>query len=154
MKRPQIGFDHIMLRVKDPAYSLPFYQEVLGMTLIHQDDYPDAKFSLYFLGFGDASPNTAMIELTHNWGSENDEKFSYHHGNSEPQGYGHICLNVPDLAEAVAWFDHHNVVFIKRPEAGRMSHIAFIADPDGYRIEIIGQCHSQKYASLHHDDHC
>lgn len=77
------------------------------------------------------------MELTHNYGTENDESFSYHNGNSEPRGFGHICFAVPDLAKAVAWFDENNVVFQKRPEDGSMKNIAFIKDPDGYWIEIV-----------------
>lgn len=145
-------FNHTMLRIKDPAKSLNFYRDVLGMTLLHQADFEGAEFSLYFLGKlqpGETPPEDAaerarwtfaqrgVLELTHNWGSENDPNVAYHDGNSEPQGYGHIAFDVPDLDAAVAWFDANDVAFQKRPEDGRMNHIAFIRDPDGYWIEIL-----------------
>ncbi|UNU72864.1 lactoylglutathione lyase [Moraxella nasovis] len=146
-------FNHTMLRVKDPVKSLEFYTGVLGMTLLRHSQFPDAKFDLYFLARLTEEerhnlPNTkdltayvsrqrSILELTHNYGTENDDTVSYHDGNSEPRGFGHICFSVPDLAKAVAWFDENNVVFQKRPEEGSMKDIAFIKDPDGYWIEII-----------------
>ena len=145
-------FNHTMLRIKDPAKSLAFYRDVLGMTLLHQADFEGAAFSLYFLARlqpGETPPEDAterarwtfaqrgVPELTHNWGTEADPDVAYHDGNSEPQGYGHIAFDVPDLDAAVAWFDANNVTFQKRPEDGRMNHIAFIRDPDGYWIEIL-----------------
>lgn len=146
-------FNHTMLRVKDPAASLAFYTGVLGMTLLRHSQFPEAKFDLYFLAklteeernnLPDTADLTAyvsrqrsILELTHNYGTENDDSFSYHNGNSEPRGFGHICFSVPDLKKAVAWFDENNVVFQKRPEDGGMKDIAFIKDPDGYWVEII-----------------
>ncbi|MEK9817352.1 MAG: lactoylglutathione lyase, partial [Limnobacter sp.] len=79
----------------------------------------------------------AMLELTHNWGTENDPDFKYHDGNQQPQGFGHICFSVPDLAAAVHWFDENQVTYVKRPEQGKMKNVAFIKDPDGYWIEIV-----------------
>lgn len=146
-------YNHTMLRIKDPVKSLEFYTGVLGMTLLRHSQYPDAKFDLYFLAKLTADerenlPQTddltayvsrqrGILELTHNYGSENDDGFSYHNGNSEPRGFGHICFSVPDLKEAVAWFDKKNVPFQKRPEEGSMRDIAFIKDPDGYWVEVI-----------------
>ena len=146
-------YNHTMLRVKDPVKSLAFYTGVLGMTLLRHSKFPDAKFDLYFLAKltadeRDNLPDTAdltayvsrqrgILELTHNYGTENDAEFSYHHGNSDPRGFGHICFSVPNLADAVAWFDKNDVVFQKRPEDGSMKDIAFIKDPDGYWVEII-----------------
>lgn len=147
-------FNHTMLRVKDPAVSLKFYQDVLGMTLLHKKSFPQAKFDLYFLAKLDEDelanlPTTetekavytfrqrGILELTHNHGTENLPDFAYHDGNAEPQGFGHICFSVPDLAKAVAWFDQNNVAFKKRPEDGTMKNIVFIKDPDGYWIEIV-----------------
>ena len=146
-------FNHTMLRIKDPVASLAFYTGVLGMTLLRHSQFPDAKFDLYFLAKltadeRDNLPATAdltayvsrqrgILELTHNYGTENDADFHYHNGNGEPRGFGHICFSVPNLAEAVAWFDKNNVVFQKRPEDGSMKDIAFIKDPDGYWVEII-----------------
>lgn len=147
-------FNHTMLRVKDPQVSLAFYQDILGMTLLLKRSYPDAQFDLYFLAklteaelaslptdeaaravF--AFSQRGVLELTHNYGTEHQADFQYHDGNAAPQGFGHICFSVPDLAAAVAWFDQNNVVFKKRPEDGTMKNIAFIKDPDGYWIEIV-----------------
>lgn len=146
-------FNHTMLRVKDPVKSLEFYTGVLGMTLVKERKFPEAKFDLYFLAklsqeerenlpSGDelrawVSRQRAILELTYNYGTENDDNFAYHNGNSEPRGFGHICFAVPNLAEAVAWFDKNGVEYVKRPEDGSMKDIAFIKDPDGYWIEII-----------------
>jgi lactoylglutathione lyase len=149
-----MGFtlNHTMLRVKDPAKSLEFYCGVLGMTLLHKIDVDMGEFSLYFLGFTEKhdevpdAPAAAgeylfsrpgVLELTHNWGTEDEDGPVYHDGNAEPQGFGHIALDVPDLAAAVAHFDAHGVEFQKRPEEGAMKHIAFIKDPDGYWVEIL-----------------
>lgn len=145
-------FNHTMLRVKDPAVSLHFYSKVLGMTVLRKLDFPELSFSLYFLARLTADEMIAedskqrteqtflregVLELTHNWGSENDDNCHYHNGNDKPQGFGHICFNVPNLESAIAWFDSNNVEYVKRPEDGKLKDVAFIKDPDGYWIEII-----------------
>ena len=146
-------FNHTMLRVKDPVKSLAFYTGVLGMTLLAVKKFPAMGFDLYFLAkltdserdnlpAGDdleifAFRERGILELTHNYGTETQADFSYHDGNGEPQGFGHICFSVPSLDEAVAWFDKNNVEFKKRPEDGSMKNIAFIKDVDGYWIEIV-----------------
>lgn len=146
-------FNHTMLRIKDPVKSLEFYTGVLGMTLLRHSQFPDAKFDLYFLAKltkeeQDSLPHIdnltayvsrqrAVLELTHNYGTEDDADFGYHNGNSEPRGFGHICFSVPNMTDAVKWFDENDVEFQKRPEDGSMKDIAFIKDPDGYWIEII-----------------
>ena len=145
--------NHTMLRVKDPAESLRFYTGVLGMTLLAIKKFPEMAFDLYFLAklTADERDNLpagddlaiytfrqrGILELTHNYGTETQDDFSYHDGNSAPQGFGHICFSVPDLAAAVSWFDEHKVTFKKRPEEGSMKNIAFIKDVDGYWIEIV-----------------
>lgn len=140
-----------MYRIKDPTQSLPFYTEVLGMRLLQKLDFPKMKFSLYFLGYENAQDipidkweNTewtfsrkATIELTHNWGTETDPDAQYHNGNSDPKGFGHIGIAVPDVEKACERFEKMNVEFIKRPDGGKMKGIAFIKDPDGYWIEIL-----------------
>ena len=143
--------NHSMLRVKDPQVALEFYTGVMGMRLLRKLDFPEMRFSLYFLAKLDdeAAPEDvgqrtawtfaqrSILELTHNWGAEGDPDFRYHDGNAQPQGFGHICFAVPDLDAAVAWFDEKGVTFVKRPDQGKMKDVAFIKDPDGYWIEIV-----------------
>ncbi|HLU76559.1 MAG TPA: lactoylglutathione lyase [Burkholderiales bacterium] len=144
--------NHSMLRIKDPAVSLDFYTRVLGMRVLRRLDFEEMKFTLYFLacvGPEDNVPQDAgermvwtfsqrgILELTHNWGTESDAEFKYHDGNAQPQGFGHICISVPDLDAAIRWFDENEVAYVKRPEQGKMKNIAFIKDPDGYWIEIL-----------------
>ncbi|KAM8761684.1 lactoylglutathione lyase [Acanthopagrus latus] len=140
-----------MLRVKDPVKSLDFYTRILGMTLLQKFDFPSMRFSLFFLGYEDKKEiptdvkektawtfsRRATIELTHNWGSESDESQSYHNGNSDPRGFGHIGIAVPDVYEACKLFEEQGVTFVKKPDDGKMKGLAFIQDPDGYWIEIL-----------------
>ena len=154
-------FNQTMLRIKDPKDSLEFYVNILGMTLIKKLDFPAMEFSLYFLGYlrkGDdpvpedpkeraayAFSQKAMLELTHNWGTESDESFSYHDGNSDPRGFGHIGITVPDVYEASENFEKHGIEFVKKPDDGSMKGLAFIKDPDGYWIEILSASNSSKF---------
>lgn len=147
-------FNQTMLRIKDPKKTLDFYTRVLGMTLYRKLDFPEMKFTLYFLGMKNDVDNSnvpsddnarttwtfnqrAMLELTHNWGTENDKDFTYHDGNSQPQGFGHIGFSVPDVYKAAERFEKLNVEFVKKPDDGKMKGLAFIKDPDGYWIEIL-----------------
>ena len=120
---------HTMLRVLDLEKSLAFYTEVLGMRLLRRNDYPDGKFTLAFVGYGDESDG-AVIELTHNWGVQ-----EYQLGNA----YGHIAIEVPDAYAACATIKQRGGKVVR--EAGAMKHgstvIAFVDDPDGYKIELI-----------------
>ncbi|KAG0714182.1 Lactoylglutathione lyase [Chionoecetes opilio] len=133
MRRVQEGgseldfiFQQTMFRIKDPKASLHFYTRVLGMRLLKKLDFPDMKFSLYFMGFEAAQDipedekertgwcfsRKATLELTHNWGTESDPDFlGYHSGNSDPRGFGRE--------------DEENIAFVK--------------DPDGYWVEILKQ---------------
>jgi lactoylglutathione lyase len=84
-----------------------------------------------------AFSQAGILKLPNNWGSETDAVFKYHDGNAQPQGFGHICFSMPDLDKAVKWFDDNQVVYVKRPDQGKMKDVAFIKDPDGYWIEIV-----------------
>ena len=139
-----------MLRIRDPERSVAFYRDVMGMTLLDRYDFPALKFSLYFMGYPQGPipddraeriewvfQQPALLELTHNWGTESDPAFSYHNGNSEPRGFGHIGLSVPDVHAACARFEEQGVEFVKRPDDGAMKGLAFVKDPDGYWIEIL-----------------
>ncbi len=147
-------FNQTMVRIKEPERSLKFYRDVMGMTLLKKLDFPEMEFSLYFMGYvrpedgpipDDPTARTeytfeqkALLELTHNWGTENDEAFDgYHNGNNDPRGYGHIGMSVPDVYRACERFEELGVEFVKRPDDGKMKGIAFIKDPDGYWIEIL-----------------
>lgn len=145
-------FNHTMLRIKDPKASLDFYTRVLGMKLVRKLDFAEWKFSLFFLAYvpeGTDVPveneanaryafgREAVLELTHNWGTEEQETTPYHNGNTEPRGFGHICISVPDIQQACARFESLGVNFQKRLGEGGMKNIAFIKDPDQYWIEVV-----------------
>ncbi|KAI3461391.1 hypothetical protein Pfo_018054 [Paulownia fortunei] len=140
-----------MLRIKDPKVSLDFYSQIMGMSLLKRLDFSEMKFSLYFLGYEDMSSapsdpveriawtfgQKAVLELTHNWGTETDPDFKgYHNGNSEPRGFGHIGITVDNVHKACERFESLGVEFVKKPADGKIKDIAFIKDPDGYWIEI------------------
>lgn len=120
---------HTMLRVVDLEKSLAFYTGVLGMKLLRRTDYPDGKFTLAFVGYSDEDRG-AVIELTHNWGVE-----KYELGNA----YGHIAVEVEDAYAACENIKQRGGKVVR--EAGAMKHgstvIAFVDDPDGYKIELI-----------------
>lgn len=121
-----------MLRVKNLEKSIAFYRGILGMTLQRTDDYPEGEFTLAFLGYGDES-NHSMIELTYNYG-END----YYKGN----GFGHIALASVDVYATCDELAEQGVNILRPAgpmNAGGTEVIAFIEDPDGYKIELIQQ---------------
>ncbi|KAG4988969.1 hypothetical protein JHK82_031299 [Glycine max] len=164
-----------MFRIKDPKVSLDFYSRVLGTYLLKRLDFLEMKFSLYFMGYEDTTKapsnpvertvwtfsQKATMELTDNWGTENDPEFKgYHNGNSEPLGYGHIGIAVDDTYKACERFQNLGVEFVTKPDdgffsqhycfkhyfqvffilelfsAGEIKGLAFIKDPDGYWIEL------------------
>lgn len=120
---------HTMLRVGDLDKSIAFYTEVLGMQLLRRKDYPEGKFTLAFVGYGSEDKNS-VIELTHNW-----DTASYDLGN----GYGHIALEVPDVYQACEDIRARGGKITREP--GPMLHgnsiLAFVEDPDGYKIELL-----------------
>lgn len=151
-------FNHSMIRVKDPKKSLDFYKNKLGMKLVATSEFPDAKFTLYFLTYEhdkDFVENSvdvqkrhsknSLIELTYNWGSETDDNVKYHNGNSTEggaiKGFGHFCVSCKDAAKFCKELDQEfgdeldwSVRWGEHPLS---PNIAFIRDPDGYSIEII-----------------
>jgi lactoylglutathione lyase len=139
-------FNHSMIRVKDKDVSLKFYQEVMGMKLIRTLENKSANFNLYFLGYakrpqeeGGVNPiaHEGLLELTWNYGTEKQEGRVYHDGNTEPQGFGHICVAVDDLNAACQYLEDKKVNWKKRLADGRMKTVAFVLDADGYSIELI-----------------
>jgi len=120
---------HTMLRVGDLERSLRFYTEVLGMGLLRRKDYPEGRFTLAFVGYG-CERETTELELTHNW-----DTAKYDLGD----GYGHIAIGVDDIAATCAAIAAKGGKVVRPP--GPMKHgstvIAFVEDPDGYRIELI-----------------
>jgi lactoylglutathione lyase len=140
-----------MLRIQDPVKSLAFYRDTLGMTLIDTLDFPQYKFSLYFLTTLPESETYSLtpgtqaahdylwsmegvaLELTHN----HDSTVVYHPGNQEKDGFGHIAVSVTDVYQTSADLEAAGVEFKKRPDEGRMKGLAFCYDPDRYWVEIV-----------------
>lgn len=123
---------HTMIRVKDQDKSIDFYTRHLGMKVIRQKEFEGGRFTNTFIGFGDES-SEAVIELTYNW----DQDEPYSHGS----GFGHLAIGVPDIYATCAALEAEGVSIPRKP--GPMKHgttvIAFIEDPDGYKIELIEQ---------------
>lgn len=121
---------HTMIRVGDLDRSLDFYQRLLGMKVLRRKEYPEGKFTNVFVGYGDERSD-AVIELTYNWGREEP----YEQGT----GWGHLAIGVPDIYAACERLKEAGVAIARPP--GPMKHgttvIAFIVDPDGYKIELI-----------------
>jgi len=124
---------HTMIRVGDLERSLRFYTEVLGMRLLRRQDYPEGKFTLAFVGYEDESSG-AVIELTYNWDVDRYELGT---------GFGHIAIEVPDAYAACDEIKKRGGTVAR--EAGPMKHgttvIAFVIDPDGYKLELIQKKH-------------
>ena len=121
---------HTMIRVMDLDKSIDFYTRLLGMRLLWRKDYPSGKFTLAFVGYGDEE-SSAVIELTHNWGREERYQIG--------TGFGHLAIGVPDVYGTCKTLEEEGVRIARKP--GPMAHggsvIAFIDDPDGYKIELI-----------------
>ena len=121
---------HTMIRVRDLDSSLDFYTRLLGMQLLRKKDFPGGRFTLAFVGYG-PEESSAVIELTHNW----DQEAPYDLGD----GYGHVALGVPDIYGTCKALAEGGGKVVREP--GPMKHgstvIAFVEDPDGYKIELI-----------------
>ncbi|OBS08644.1 lactoylglutathione lyase [Acidihalobacter prosperus] len=124
---------HTMLRVGDLDRSIGFYTEVLGMRLLRRQEYPDGQFTLAFVGYGDEDNNT-VLELTYNWDQDRYDLGS---------GFGHVAIEVDDVYQAAEAIRERGGKIIREP--GPMNAdttlIAFVEDPDGYAIELIGKRH-------------
>lgn len=122
---------HTMLRVTNLERSLEFYTHVLGMQLLRKRDYPEGRFTLAFVGYGDEDQHT-VLELTHNWDTD-----QYELGNA----YGHIAIAVSDAYQACEEIKARGgrVVREAGPMKGGVTVIAFVEDPDGYKVELIQQ---------------
>ena len=152
-----------MMRVKDPKVSLDFYCNILGMQLIHYLDFPQWKFAVYFVGYVDKAnipvnskerweyclKTPGCVELTHNYGSENEDGKIYNTGNADTigtsdgkpvkGGFGHIGITVTDVYAACQRFKDLGVEIKKSPNSGGMKGLAFVKDPDGYLVEVLPQ---------------
>ncbi len=135
---------HTMLRVGDLERSIAFYTQVLGMALLRRSENPEHRYSLAFLGFEGGNPGQAEIELTYNWGVT-----QYEHGSA----YGHIAIGVPDAYAACERIKAAGgrVTREAGPVLGGSTVIAFVTDPDGYKIELI-QTKSVLYSDGRHSD--
>ena len=125
---------HTMLRVGNLERSLAFYQDVLDMQLLRKQDYPEGRFTLAFIGYGDEANHT-VIELTHNWDTE-----QYELGNA----YGHIALEAEDIYATCDAIRAAGGTITREPGPvkGGTTEIAFVVDPDGYKIELINKKHA------------
>jgi len=119
---------HTMLRVGDLDASIRFYTRVLGMQELRRKDYPEGEFTLAFVGYGDEANNT-VIELTHNWGTDRYDVGA---------GFGHLAIEVDDVYTAVDEVKARGGKVIRGPMNAGTTVIAFVEDPDGYQIELLG----------------
>jgi lactoylglutathione lyase len=122
---------HTMIRVFDLDTSIKFYTELLGMTLLRKDDFPEGKFTLAFVGYGPEETDT-VVELTYNW----DQATPYEIGT----GFGHLALGVNDIYAVCSALEKQGARIPRPPGPMKhgTTHIAFVEDPDGYKIELIG----------------
>lgn len=122
---------------------------MVGMTLLYTVENASNGFNLYFLGYPAESNQVrpkdlssiaayeGLLELTWNYGTEKDASFAYHHGNSEPLGFGHLCISVDDLEPACTRLDKYGLVWLERQSIGKEGAYFIITDPDQYRIKVV-----------------
>ncbi len=127
---------HTMIRVGDLDRSLAFYTDVLGMKLLRKSENEEYKYTLAFVGYGDEK-DTAVVELTYNWGTE-----SYDHGNA----FGHLAIGADDIYATCEELRKAGARIVREPGPvkGGTTHIAFVEDPDGYKIELIQRSQAGK----------
>jgi len=130
MTAKKFRFLHTMIRVRDLEKSLAFYTGLLGMTLFRRKEFPEGKFTLAFVGYGPESEE-AVVELTHNWDREEDYSIG--------DGFGHLALGVDDIYVVCDDLKKAGAKVVREPGPMKhgTTHIAFIEDPDGYKIELI-----------------
>ena len=130
---------HTMIRVGDLDTSIDFYTRIMGMKLLRKSEYPEGKFTLAFVGYGDEQDHT-VIELTYNW-----DTTSYESGT----GFGHIAIAVDDIHQVCSDIDQAGGVITRQPGPMKHGHtiIAFVKDPDGYAIELIEMQRSEAHHS-------
>lgn len=145
------------VRVKDPKESTKFYS-FLGLSVVKKLEFPESKFDLYFLGFDSSeapsynrhwTDREGLIELTHNYGTEQDDGFKVASGNSETgKGFGHIAVSVDNIHAACQRIEDAGYRFQKKLTDGRMKSIAFALDPDGYWVEVLSQKNVEETARV------
>ncbi|KAH7177000.1 Glyoxalase/Bleomycin resistance protein/Dihydroxybiphenyl dioxygenase [Dactylonectria macrodidyma] len=138
--------NHSMIRVKDPKESVKFYQ-ILGMTLVAKLEFPDNKFDLYFLGFDSVKAKShgkstfdreGLVELTHNYGTENDPEYHVNNGNMEhSMGFAYICITVDNLQSACQRLENEGYGFQQKATDTRSKDSTIVRDPDGYWIKLV-----------------
>jgi len=149
-KEPNLS--QVMMRVKDGEKTVEFYRDIMGMSLVREMVIPNDFTNYFLMCLSDEEKSSTpkdeleklpkrkwqpVLELTHNHGTEKDEKFQVHTGNSDPQGFGHIGFIVDDLEAMCKELEEAGVAFAKKPDEGKMKGLAFALDPNGYRIELI-----------------
>lgn len=152
--RSGFWLNQTMLRVKDPAKSIAFYSGLLGMSVLCERHFEGAKFSLYFLatlpaGVELPDPSTpeameitktiksAVVELTHNHGTEETSGRTYHDGNTDPKGFGHVSFTVPDVDAAKAALTAASVPLVASTHEATLDGVVTVEDPDGYHVQIL-----------------
>ena len=149
-KTPKHQVSHPLTLSLQPLTSISVkYYEFLGLKQVNKLSFPDNKFDLYFLAYDSPqavssghhwTDREGILELTHNYGTENDSSFKVANGNSDPgKGFGHICVSVDNIQAACQRLEDAGYRFQKKLTDGRMRSIAFALDPDGYWVEVIGQ---------------
>ena len=130
MNKPDFRLDHTMIRVFDQEKTLDFYTRILGMKILRQNEYPEGRFTNTFVGYQGEDEGTT-IEMTYNW----DQEEPYEMG----EAWGHMALKVSDVYATAEYLNSEGVEFVREP--GPMKHgstvIAFVEDPDGYKVELI-----------------
>uniref|UniRef100_A0A0G4FYH8 lactoylglutathione lyase n=1 Tax=Chromera velia CCMP2878 TaxID=1169474 RepID=A0A0G4FYH8_9ALVE len=165
-KKYKYSWQQTMFRIKDPKVTVPFYEKNFGMKCVHRYDFEEFKFSLYFMETVKETDKASLpsevpskesekylwnmkgttLELTHNWGSEDDAELKMNNGNEEPnRGFGHVAFNCDDVYKSTETLLANGVQFRKKPDEGRMKGIAFALDPDGYWIELVKRSEKTKF---------